>query len=228
MVEVCVPRQKYAWWQQPRLTGLRVSSSPRIGYDLRDPGTSWRLKNVFTWLVAVVGGDPYAPWGAAVAIGFFEPRVGWDLDLERLVNDLLDRGPARHQPGTQKKAVRDLGVRTRRNFEIADEAATSEMPAIDEDVKMTGLVSRPDHFKVAEVPEPTQSIVENIQSAPLIRTGYRPADLLLEKFALIAVRVILKYQQHMPAIDNPFQGWRPNVLPTMLFAEPQRVREICK
>src|SRR6516225_9351135 len=225
MVEVCVPRQKYAWWQQPLVARLRVSSSPRVGDDLRDPGTSWRLKNVFTWLVAVVGGDPYAPWGAAVPIGFFEPRVGWDLDLERLVNDLLDRGPACHQPRTKHEAARDFRVGSWWNLNLAGKAATSEMPAVDEDVKMTGLVSRPDHFKVAEVPEPTQSIVENIQSAPLIRTGYRPADLLLGKFALIAVRVILKYQQHMPAIDNPFQGWRPNVLPTMLFAEPQRVRE---
>jgi hypothetical protein len=174
----------------------------------------------------VVGGDPYAPWGAAVPIGFFEPRVGWDLDLERLVNDLLDRGPACHQPRTKHEAARDFRVGSWWNLNLAGKAATSEMPAVDEDVKMTGLVSRPDHFKVAEVPEPAQSIVKNIQSASLIRTGYRPADLLLEKFALIAVRVILECEYDVPAIDDPFRRRRSNVLGATLFAEAQRVGEI--
>ena len=91
---------------------------------------------------------------------------------------------------------------------------------------MTGLVSRPDHFKVAEVPEPAQSIVKNIQSASLIRTGYRPADLLLEKFALIAVRVTLECEYDVPAIDDPFRRRRSNVLGATLFAEAQRVGEI--
>ena len=54
---------------------------------------------------------------------------------------------------------------SRWNFEIAVKAATSEMSAIDEDVKMTGFVSRPDHFKVAEIAEPAQGTVENIQPA---------------------------------------------------------------
>src|SRR6516225_7485047 len=100
------------------------------------------------------------------------------------------------------------------------------MPAIDEDVKMAGFVSRPDHFKVAEIPELAQSIVKDIQPALLISTGYRPSDLLLEKFTLIAIRIILKCQYRMPAIDDPFQRRPSDVLPTTLFAEAQRVGEI--
>ena len=54
---------------------------------MRDPGAGWRLEDVLGRIVAMVGGDPYAPWSAAIPIGFFEPRVGWDCDLERLAND---------------------------------------------------------------------------------------------------------------------------------------------
>jgi hypothetical protein len=61
-----------------------------------DRGASWRLENVFAGIVTMVGGNPYAPWSTVVPIGFFEPRVRWDRDLERLANDPLDRGPARH------------------------------------------------------------------------------------------------------------------------------------
>jgi hypothetical protein len=100
------------------------------------------------------------------------------------------------------------------------------MPAIDEDVKMTGLVSRPDHFKVAEIPELAQGIIQDIQSALSFGTGYRPSDLLLEKSALIAIRVILECQHHKSAIDDPFQGRRSDVLGATLFAKPQRVGEV--
>ena len=102
------------------------------------------------------------------------------------------------------------------------------MPAIDEDVKMTGLVSRPDQFQVAEIPESAQSVVEGIQPALLIGTGYRPSDLLLEEFALIAIRVILECQHHMPAIDDPLQRRRSDVLGATLFAKSQCVCKIRK
>ena len=152
----------------------------------------------------MVGGDPYTPWSAPVAIGLFEPRVGRDRDLQRMADDVLHGEPTRHQPRTKHEAARDFRVGSWWNLNLAGKAATSEMPAVDEDMNVERLVPRPDDFKVAEIPELTQSIVEDIQPAPLIRTGYRPSDLLLEKFALIAVRVILECQHQMPAIDDPF------------------------
>ena len=79
---------------------------------------------------------------------------------------------------------------------------------------------------MSEIPKPTQRIVEDIQPAPLIGTGYRPSDLLLKKFALIAIRVILECQHHLPAVDDPFQRRRSNVLPATLLAEPQGVGKI--
>ena len=160
--------------------------------------------------------------------GSLSRGVGWDLDLERLVNDLLDRGPACHQPRTKDEAARDFRVGSRWNLNLAGKAATSEMPAVDEDMNVERLVPRPDDFKVAEIPELTQSIVEDIESASLIRTGYRPSDLLLEKFALIAVRVILECEYDVPAIDDPFRRRRSDVLAATLVAKAQRVREICK
>jgi hypothetical protein len=79
---------------------------------------------------------------------------------------------------------------------------------------------------VSEIPKPTQCVVEDIQVAPLISTGYRPSDLLLKKVALIAIRVILEGQHHLPAVDDPFQGRRSNVLPAKLLAEKQWVGKI--
>jgi hypothetical protein len=100
------------------------------------------------------------------------------------------------------------------------------MPAVDQNMNVTGFVSRPDDLDVSEIPKSTQCIVEDIKPALLIRTGYRPSDLLLEKFKLIAIGVILECQHHESAIDDPFQGRRSDVLAATLFAKPQGVGEI--
>src|SRR6266481_5189490 len=76
---------------------------------------------------------------------------------------------------------------------------------------------------MSEIPKPTQCVVEDIQPAPLISTGYRPSDLLLKKIALIAIRVVFESQHHLPAVDDPFQRRRSNVLSAALLAVLKRV-----
>ena len=83
-------------------------------------------------------------------------------------------------------------MRARRNFDIAGETAPSEVPTVDENMNVTRFVTRPDDLDVSDIPKPTQCIVEDIQPAPLICTGYRPSDLLLKKIALIAIRVVFE------------------------------------
>src|ERR1700746_3798564 len=100
------------------------------------------------------------------------------------------------------------------------------MPAVEETMNMGRLICLPDDLEVSEIPEPTKRVIEKIQPAPLVRSGYRPSDLEFKKFARIAIRVVFESQHHLPAVDDPFQGRRSDVLPTALLAELQRVGKI--
>jgi hypothetical protein len=100
------------------------------------------------------------------------------------------------------------------------------MATVDEHMNMARFVARPGELEVSEISKPTECIIKEIQPAPLVRSGYRPSDLLFEKFAFIAFRIVLVCQYDMSAVHDPFERRRSDVLVTTLFAEPQWVRKI--
>ena len=89
----------------------------------------------------MVSGDPNSPWSAPVPVGLLKPRVRWNRDVEGLADNLLDRGPARHQPRTKHQAVGKFRICAQWNFNLAGEAAPSQMAAFGENMDVKRFVA---------------------------------------------------------------------------------------